>query len=45
MTEPLSFSQVRFASLLGALTCYENAACILQGNRSQEFVLVIVGGH
>jgi hypothetical protein len=35
MTEPLSFRQVRLASLLGTLTGDENAVCILQDNRSQ----------
>src|ERR1700694_5717444 len=45
MTEPLSLRQVRLASLLSALTCHENTACILQGNRSQQLFLVVVGGH
>src|SRR6267378_6431237 len=34
-TEPLSLLQVLLASFLGALTSDKNAACILQGNRSQ----------
>jgi hypothetical protein len=45
MTEPLSFGQVRLASLLGPLTREANAVCILQSYRSQLLVLVVVRRH
>jgi hypothetical protein len=45
MTEPLSFLQVRLASLLGTPACDENAVRILQGNRSQQRVLIMLSRH
>src|ERR1700704_5294611 len=45
MTEPLSFRQIRVASLLGTPTRDENAFRILQGNRPHQLVLVILRGH
>jgi hypothetical protein len=45
MTEPLSFGQVRLASLLGPLTREADAVCILQGYRPQLLVFVVFRRH
>src|SRR6266850_3907575 len=45
VTERLSFRQVCFVSPLGTLTGNKNAGGILQGNGSQQLVLLSVGCH
>jgi len=45
MAEPLSFRQVCIESLLGTPTRDKNAVRVLQGNRSQQLVLVILRDH
>jgi hypothetical protein len=45
VSKSLPFGEIELASLLGTLTREENAICILQGNRSQLPVLVILPRH
>jgi hypothetical protein len=44
-SKSLPFGEIKLASLLGTLTREENAVCILQGNRPQLPVLVVIPRH
>ena len=44
-SKSLPFGEIKLASLLGTLTREENAVCILQGNRPQLPVLVVLPRH
>jgi hypothetical protein len=45
VSKSLPFGEIKLASLLGTLTREENAVCILQGNRPQLPVLVVLPRH
>src|SRR6266403_2994247 len=45
VSKSLPFGKIELTSLLGALSCDKNAVCILQCNRSEQFVLVIPRRH
>ena len=45
MTEPLRFSPVHLASLLGAMTCGNNTGCTLPSHRPQKLVVMALHSH